>query len=133
MKPPSGNFNLSGIRFPVSEISKNKLSKPEAKQVKGSSFNEVLAGELEKGNSVKFSGHAIQRMNFRGIKVGLDEVSKLNGAVKRAEEKGARESLILMDDLAFIVNIKNRMVVTAVDSSSMNEKVFTNIDSTIIV
>ena len=133
MKTTSGNFNFNKIRFPVVEIKSNKLSKSGIKGPEGSSFNEALNTELEKNNGLKFSGHAMRQINFRGINVGYDEVLKLNNAVKRADEKGARESLILMNDLAFIVNIKNKTVVTAVDDSSMKEKIFTNIDSTIIL
>jgi len=133
MQSPSGNFNLRAIKFPVTEIRGNKPSKPDVTRKEKGSFNSYLNAAVEKGNDVKFSGHASERMNLRGINVGFEEVNKLNEAVKRAEEKGSRESLILMNDLAFIVNVKNRTVVTAVDGNSLKDKVFTNIDSTIIL
>ena len=133
MQSPSGNYNMHTIKFPVTEIGGNKFSKPDVTRKDKSSFNDYLKTAVEKGNEVKFSGHAAERIAFRGISVGSEEVTKLNEAVKRAEEKGARESLVLMNDLAFIVNVKNKTVVTAVDGNSMKDKVFTNIDSTIIL
>lgn len=81
---------------------------------------------------VKFSAHALKRMESRNIKLSGEDLSVLNEAVDRAEAKGARESLILMDQLALIVSVKNRTVITAVDGESLRENVFTNIDSAII-
>ncbi|HEX3047301.1 MAG TPA: flagellar biosynthesis protein, partial [Bacillota bacterium] len=57
----------------------------------------------------------------------------LRDAVNKAEAKGARESLILMDQMALVVSIKNRTVITAVDNESLKDNVFTNIDSAVIV
>ena len=66
--------------------------------------------------------------------VGLDAAAadRLKSAVGRAEEKGSRESLILVDDLAFVVSVKNKTVITAVDQGRAKENVFTNIDSVVI-
>jgi len=91
-----------------------------------------LRREIDKGE-IRFSGHAEMRMRMRNISLSQEEMAKLNDAVDRAEAKGARESLILMDKLAFIVSIKNRTVITAVDEERMKENVFTNIDSAVIV
>jgi flagellar operon protein len=58
---------------------------------------------------------------------------KIEDAVERASQKGANESLLLMDDLAFIVSVKNRTVITVIDGQHLKDNVFTNIDSAIIV
>jgi len=95
-------------------------------------FSEVLKSRLEKEAGVTFSAHTMERLRERGISLGAGELSRLSEAVSRAEEKGASDSLILVDDKAFIVSVKNRTVVTAMTGESMREHVFTNIDSTVI-
>jgi flagellar operon protein len=92
------------------------------------SFAEVLAQK----QSITFSKHAQNRLESRAINLGDDGLARLEEAVSKAEKRGAQESLILMDDMAFIVNVKNRMVVTAMDASKRGEGVFTNIDSVVL-
>lgn len=82
---------------------------------------------------VEFSKHLMERINRRKLKIGPEETSKLNQALEKAEAKGSKDSLVLLNDLAFIVSVKNRTVVTAIDKNKMNEGVFTNIDSAIIM
>lgn len=92
------------------------------------SFENVLA----KTQQVKFSGHAQQMVNKRQIDISTGLMQRINDAMNKAEEKGARESLILVDDIALVVSVKNRTVITAVDQPNMKGKVFTNIDSAVI-
>jgi flagellar operon protein len=92
------------------------------------SFQDVLNDQL-----IKFSHHAEMRLQQRGIHLGEEQMAKIQNAVDKAAAKGARESLILIQDLALIVNIKNRTVVTAMDGSSMKDNVFTQIDSAVVV
>ena len=92
-------------------------------------FQEQLVGQSE----IKFSAHALKRMQTREISLGSQEMALLKDAVNKAEAKGAKESLILMDQMALVVSIKNRTVITAVDESSIKDNVFTNIDSAVIV
>lgn len=82
---------------------------------------------------VKFSNHAVDRMRTRGISYGPDEIAKINDAVGRAAAKGSKDSLILMNDSALIVSVKNKTVVTVMDKNALKENVFTNIDSTIVL
>ena len=81
---------------------------------------------------VTFSTHAQQRLQQRDITLGDDAVAKISDAVDRAQQKGSKESLVLLDDMAFVVSVKNRVVITAVDQPSMKQNVFTNIDSVVI-
>lgn len=92
------------------------------------SFEQVL-----RRNLVRFSHHAETRLQQRGIRWNEEKLAKLESAVNKAESKGARESLILFQDVALIVNVKNRTVVTAMDGSQMKDNVFTQIDSAVIV
>lgn len=82
---------------------------------------------------LKFSSHAIARIRDRGIAMGKEQMDKLEKAVDTAAAKGAKESLILSNDAAFIVSVKNRTVITVVDRNNMNGNVFTNIDSTVVL
>jgi flagellar operon protein len=72
-------------------------------------------------------------MALRGIQLTREDQARLREAVDRAQAKGARDSLILMRDLAFVVSVRNRTVITALDGPSMRENVFTNIDSAVIL
>ena len=59
-------------------------------------------------------------------------MARLTSGVDRAAAKGSRNSLVLVDQNAFVVSVPNRTVITAVDRSHMKEQVFTNIDSALI-
>lgn len=95
-------------------------------------FEDLLQAQLGRPPAVRLSAHAQRRLQTRNIAFGSEEAIRLEQAVEKAANKGSRESLILMDDLALVVNIKNRVVVTAVDAESRKENVFTNIDSVVL-
>jgi flagellar operon protein len=82
---------------------------------------------------LKFSAHAMQRLQSRNISLTSDDVTKMNAMADKAAAKGAKNSLFIVRDTAMIVSIKNRTVITAVDSDSMKDNVFTNIDSAAII
>lgn len=92
------------------------------------SFRDVLAQQ-----QLKLSLHAEQRLAQRGIRLNPEQFGEIVRAVEQAAAKGARDTLVLYRDVAMIVNIPNRTVVTAMDGSSMKEHVFTQIDSAVIV
>lgn len=91
-------------------------------------FSEIFNKELSK---VKFSGHALNRMNSREIDLNANDLQRLENAVNKAEEKNARESLVLVDNKAFIVNIPNRTVVTMLTNDKLNDNIITQIDSAV--
>lgn len=95
----------------------------------GKSFSDLLKLRTEE---LKFSAHASSRLKSRGIEVTPDVMGKLEKAVAGAENKGAKDTLVMVKDLAFIVNIPNRTVITAMDGESIKDNIFTNIDSTVI-
>ena len=96
------------------------------------SFAEILEQKKTLGSSeLKFSKHASERLFSRNIDLSDSQKERLNHAVKAAEAKGIKESLVMMDDLAFIVNVKNNTVVTAVTGG--DEKIFSNIDGAVVV
>jgi flagellar operon protein len=97
----------------------------------GPSFASVL-GATQQAQPVKFSSHALQRVERRGIDVGPDTLARLNDGLERAAGKGARASVVFVDATAFVVSVPNRTVITAVDRDHMKQQVFTNIDSAVI-
>jgi flagellar operon protein len=103
--------------------------KPKTEALRGPSFGDVLA---EKTAQVQFSGHALQRVQRRGIEIGQGTLERLQAGVERAAGKGARESVVFVDNTAFVVSVRNRTVITAVDRDHMKDHVFTNIDSAVI-
>jgi flagellar operon protein len=82
---------------------------------------------------LKISAHASQRLQDRKIKLDAETMSKVNDAVDKAAAKGLEDTLVLTKDAAFIVSVKNRTVITALDRNSLSGNVFTNIDGAVIV
>ncbi len=100
---------------------------PRSAQAKGGAFAQALASA-----DVRFSNHAQKRLEKRDIRLNSDDLARLGLAVDNAAKRGGKDSLVLMDDLAFVVNVKERLVVTAVDAKSRGEGVFTQIDSVVL-
>src|SRR5947209_5230014 len=119
---------------PITGIGAPQAPKPAAPRTPGSgrAFDDVLAKKLQGADQLRFSGHAPERLVRRNIKDDEATLSRLHGGVVRAAAKGSRESLVLLDDTAFVVSVRNRTVVTAVDKEHMHDQVFTNIDSAVI-
>ncbi len=99
----------------------------------GSSFDSILQAEVSKQSEVKFSKHAMERLQARNISLSKDEIGKLNNAVNKAAEKGVKETLILMGNTAFIANVKSKTIITAAMDENLKENVFTNIDGAVII
>ena len=99
---------------------------------KGQSFAEILEQKkLAERGELRFSKHASERLVSRNIDLSDAQKERLNQAVKAAEAKGIKESLVMMDNLAFIVNVKYNTVITAVAGGE--EKIFSNIDGAVVV
>lgn len=92
-------------------------------------FAKLLSERL---GEVKFSAHATTRLASRGIRLSDVELGKLREAVDMAAAKGARDALVMVGDVALVVSVTNRTVVTALDRDSARAHVFTNIDSAVI-
>lgn len=120
---------INGVSVPFipivgnSEVASRKIGREAS-----SSFDAIFKEELEK---VKFSNHALKRLEARNIQLSDNDLSRIQNAVDKAEAKGAKDSLVMMDKTAFIVNIPNKTVVTAIEVAESNENVFTNIDSVV--
>jgi len=99
-----------------------------ARPAAGPAFAEVL----DSARQVRFSTHAQKRLDTRNIAMDAERTGQLADAIDRAAARGGKESLVLMDDLAFIVNVADRLVITALDDPSRREGVFTQIDSVVL-
>jgi flagellar operon protein len=115
---------------PTTRVGSN-LQTTQVQKPKTNEFQRILEQKLGRGE-VKFSAHAEKRLQSSGITLSQEQLNALENAVNKASNKGARESLILMGDLAFVVSVKNRTVITAIDGDRIRENVFTNIDSAVI-
>jgi flagellar operon protein len=111
------------------------------RQAAGRAFAEVLhdaskqasaPGAVAGTGDVRFSKHALERVQRRGIPLDATTLGRLQSGVGRIAAKGARDSLVLVDGTAFVVSIANRTVITAVGHEQMRDHVFTNIDSAVI-
>ena len=103
---------------------------------KGTSFQDILnqkANPVQENAGLKFSKHAANRLENRNIRLTEDQMERLNGGTQKAGAKGIRESLVIVDQFAFIVNVPNHTVVTAMDQTEADENVFTNIDGAVIM
>lgn len=100
------------------------------------SFQSILDrvnNNSSQGSELKFSKHASARLATRDITLDDSQLGRLEDGVQRAEAKGIKDSLMLMDGVAFIVNVPSSTVITAMDSTDSNEQIFTNIDGAVIV
>lgn len=105
----------------------NKINSP------ATDFSQILRTEADKLKEIKFSKHAEARLTDRNISLSREELLKMEDAVSKAENKGIRDSLVIMKDKAFIVNIPTKTVITAFDEQSCRDNIFTNIDGAVII
>lgn len=95
------------------------------------SFQDILSSTKEQAvDNLKFSKHANERLATRNINLSAEQMERLENGATKAREKGIRESLVMVDDLAFIVNVKSNTVITAVEDKT--DSIFTNIDGAVI-
>lgn len=112
----------------VNQISSNKSSGNLSIQEKNFEFNKIIEEQ-----KLKFSSHAMKRLEKRNILLKPEELEQIEKAVDIARSKGSKETLILLDKYAFIVSVKNNTIVTAIEYEEMKERIFTQIDSTVIL
>ena len=113
----------------------NRSQRTQATEGAGDlSFQEILRQKALSGTgNLKFSKHAMGRLADRNIKLSDSQLIRLESAAQKAEQKGIRDSLVIMDQLAFIVNVPNQTVVTAMDSTETADNIFTNINGAVII
>ena len=119
--------------MPIGNSTVNQHSNANEASIKSSGKNQfalLLAKETDK---LTFSQHAIERLRSRNLQLSDQDLTKINDAVKRAAQKGAKESLVYCNDIALVVSVQNKTVITAMDGNSARNTIFTNIDSAVII
>ena len=96
-------------------------------------FKSTLDQALDGSAGVRFSAHARARLHSRGVEISQAKLEALSKAIDKADAKGARESLILSDEAAYVVSVKNRTIITAFDRENLRDGVFTSIDSAVVL
>ncbi len=131
------NNSFSSIEQVAGQYLNQNANSTKAAENSGVSFTDILKQTLESStestSELKFSKHASQRLDQRGIEMSAEQSERLENGVQMASEKGIKESLVIVDSLAFIVNIPNQTVVTAMEQSESMENIFTNIDGAVII
>ena len=97
----------------------------------GKTFGNILAEKEKEARQVKFSKHASLRMSDRGLEMSDEQLGRLSNGTDMAADKGINDSLVMIDDLAFIVNVPSRTVITALEAGG-DTNVFTNINGAVI-
>lgn len=130
------------MSIPVDRISADRVGppifqpKPQATQPSKPvriSFSDHLENACkEVGCKVQFSGHAESRVHSRSIQFDESQLIRLGKAVQSASDKGAKKALVMLDDMALIVGVDKRTVITVVDNQGIRDNVFTSIDSAVI-
>ena len=100
------------------------------------SIDELVADRTEQtvvSGGIRFTKHADARLMQRNIRLTDEQMTRLEEGIRKASDKGIKESLVLVDDLAFIVNTDKKMVITAIDQNSSEDNIYTNIDGAVII
>lgn len=127
----------------IGQAALNTESRPvkqQSQQAQGASFGQVLQQTMTQqqsqstaGQGVAFSKHAISRVEERGIEVTPALMEQLADSVERAQAKGATNILAMDSTRAFIINVPNARVITAITQDEMKENIFTNIDGAVFL
>ena len=112
-----------------------KLLADHGQQASGQlSFQAYLQSAREKqSQNVIFSSHAQSRLQERNINLTNEDLTRLNSTVDKLAQKGARESLVYMQEVALVVSVANRTVITALEKLQGTDNIITNIDSAAII
>lgn len=123
---------VSPVQFQSAAETRGEETNRPAAPTEDPGFSSVLKKSLDQTRQVKFSAHALKRMNDHNIELTQGDHTRIAEAIDSAQAKAARESLVLMDKLAFVVNVPTRTVITALESHDDKNLVFTNIDSVVV-
>jgi len=105
---------------------------PKVAEGRKSFADHLKAANEELGSQVQFSGHAMQRVESRGIDLTQEQLGRIDKALDSVASKGGKKALVMLDDLALIVGVDSRTVITLVDGQGMRDNVFTAIDTAVI-
>lgn len=116
---------------PKYDTNKTNETKSNVQDTDNSSFQNILSNKIEETEPLKFSKHANLRLFDRNLNLTTNQLNRVVDGVNSAREKGVKESLVLVDDIALVVSVKNNTVITATNKNQSS--IFTNIDGAVIV
>ena len=131
----SGNFEIGRPLQPATgrALPAGRTERVNQEKTGESSFQQALNRVEAETNGLKFSKHAMERIQARKLSLNDQRLSSISEAVAKADAKGSRESLIIMKDMALVVSVRNKTVITAMDPEGMKGNIFTNIDSAVVM
>jgi len=127
------NSRFSSIQQVTGTYLNKTAGGPRKETVQDVSFNDILKNKVNEAEVLKFSKHANARINSRQITISDEQMQRLQDGASKAGAKGIKESLVLVDSLAFIVNTKQNTVITAMNQQEADENIYTNIDGAVII
>ena len=138
------NGNITSIEQMTDYIGRNDSLNNVSKTYEGKTFadiynqkrsiEEVISdSDIKSSKGLKFSKHAGERLEQRDIRLSDEQMTRLEEGTEKAILKGIKESLVIVDDLSFIVNTRNRTVITAMDQNNNEDNIYTNIDGAVII
>ncbi|MBS4959351.1 MAG: flagellar biosynthesis protein [Clostridiales bacterium] len=117
----------------IYRISNDNALRNIAAKKSSNGFDALFKQEVKKAEQLQFSKHSKERIEERGISLTDQLMEDMNAAIGKARLKGAKDVVMIGKDAAFIVNVPNNVVVTAISSEEMKDNIFTNIDSAVIL
>ena len=135
----TGGF--SSLEQASGKLGNKRNSVNSTETVGASSFDKILsqrksiqqAVDASRSSSIRFSKHAGERLEQRAIQLTSEQMLRLEEGTYKAGKKGIKESLVLLDNMAFIVNTQNNTVITAMCQENGDENIYTNIDGAVII
>lgn len=126
---------INGKFHPVGNFPDSTKGIKKDENIKSSVNNDFqsILKEIKNEDRFKISKHACERLKIRNISFNEEDIKNINEGINKAKLKGAKEALILYKDVALITSIKNRTIITAVDKTAEEDKIFTNIDSVVLL
>lgn len=127
------NARFSSIQQVAGKYLSPKVNNRQVENNQEETFQQVLQRKVDEAEGLKFSKHANARINSRQITISDEQMKRLQDGADKAGKKGIKESLVLVDSLAFIVNTKQNTVITAMNQAEAGENIYTNIDGAVII
>ncbi len=127
------NYNPIPSSGSIGKKPEKRVQRSGSIQDTNQEFSKILGEKLKENSKIKFSSHAMERIKRRNIKITQTDMKNIENALKKAEQKGAKEALFVGTNFSLIISVKNKTVITAIDEESMKNNIFTNIDSAVIL
>lgn len=127
------DMSISEVQKLQYELSANGAGQANTGQDTSGAFGDLLKAKAAESQGLNFSKHAAKRIGERGISMDTKLLDNLEQAVEGARQKGAKNMAVIGGQGVFIVNVPNKIVITAMSAEDMKNRIFTNIDSAVMM